>query len=291
MLLARFLPDPTLPQLSRSLWAFQNTIRGSGYNRFRTLAILYLAAGHFLPRQLRSWISSTMSASPGFGIFLILGFAVAILGVHRFRCYLSRRRASRLGTLAAIASRTIVSDTCSTPRWSRLWSAMMASSSAFNYEDPRSINFTTDKHSCRDDEAAAPPLRFEYVGRRKTRAPWNASAASFEDHLVSEAQSGNEHAFVNWSSDTRDRSNEPYTGLSEPQDTEDIVQETLLSAYRHLSGFRGNSSFYSWVTRIGINNSLMLLRKRKSRQRCRLIRSHPNRRHSSYRKTLTSHQS
>jgi len=116
MLLARFLPGPNLAAALAGL---------SGLSRIRFVvldtivsvlwAILYLAAGHFLPRQLRSWISSTMSASPGFGIFLILGFAVAILGVHRFRCYLSRRRASRLGTLAAIASRTIVSDTCLDP--------------------------------------------------------------------------------------------------------------------------------------------------------------------------------
>jgi membrane protein DedA with SNARE-associated domain len=116
MLLARFLPGPNLAAALAGL---------SGLSRIRFVvldtivsglwAMLYLAAGHFLPRQLRSWISSTMSASPGFGIFLILGFAVAILGVHRFRCYLSRRRASRLGTLAAIASRTIVSDTCLDP--------------------------------------------------------------------------------------------------------------------------------------------------------------------------------
>jgi membrane protein DedA with SNARE-associated domain len=71
-------------------------------------ATLYLAAGHFLPQELRSWVSSTMSTSPGCGVLLILGFAATILGIQRFGHYLSRRRASRLGTPAPIASEASV---------------------------------------------------------------------------------------------------------------------------------------------------------------------------------------
>ena len=46
---------------------------------------------------------------------------------------------------------------------------------------------------------------------------------------------------------------------------EDVIQETLLKAYIHISGFRGNSSFRTWITTIATNNSLMVLRRRKCR--------------------------
>src|SRR5205823_9217847 len=47
------------------------------------------------------------------------------------------------------------------------------------------------------------------------------------------------------------------------QDAEDVLQETFLKAYEHLSGFQGNSKFYTWIVRIAVNESLMKLRKRK----------------------------
>ena len=47
-------------------------------------------------------------------------------------------------------------------------------------------------------------------------------------------------------------------------DAEDMLQESLLKAYTHISEFDGRSAFSSWLTRIAINNALMLLRKRRS---------------------------
>jgi RNA polymerase sigma factor (sigma-70 family) len=47
------------------------------------------------------------------------------------------------------------------------------------------------------------------------------------------------------------------------QDAEDVLQESFLKAFVHLPGFEGRSSFSSWITRIAINNALMLLRKRR----------------------------
>jgi RNA polymerase sigma-70 factor (ECF subfamily) len=49
------------------------------------------------------------------------------------------------------------------------------------------------------------------------------------------------------------------------EDAEDEVQETFLRAYRGLRGFRGNSKFTSWLTRIAVNQALMCLRKRHHR--------------------------
>lgn len=48
------------------------------------------------------------------------------------------------------------------------------------------------------------------------------------------------------------------------EDAEDVLQETFLKAYEHLPGFQGNSKFYTWIVRIGVNEALMKLRKRKS---------------------------
>ena len=48
------------------------------------------------------------------------------------------------------------------------------------------------------------------------------------------------------------------------EDAEDVLQETFLKAYSHITGFQGNSKFYTWLVRIAVNEALMKLRKRKS---------------------------
>ena len=48
------------------------------------------------------------------------------------------------------------------------------------------------------------------------------------------------------------------------EDAEDVLQETFLKAYEHLDSFQGNSKFYTWLVRIGVNEALMKLRKRKT---------------------------
>jgi len=47
------------------------------------------------------------------------------------------------------------------------------------------------------------------------------------------------------------------------QDAEDITQQTLLSAIEHLEGFRGESSFSTWLLRIATHAALKLIRKRR----------------------------
>jgi RNA polymerase sigma-70 factor (ECF subfamily) len=50
------------------------------------------------------------------------------------------------------------------------------------------------------------------------------------------------------------------------EDAEDAVQDAFLRAYLSLVNFRGDSRFYSWVVRITVNSSLMLLRKHRTRR-------------------------
>lgn len=49
------------------------------------------------------------------------------------------------------------------------------------------------------------------------------------------------------------------------EDAEDVVQQTFQSAFIHLHRFESKSAISSWLTRIAINEALMLLRKRRTR--------------------------
>lgn len=54
--------------------------------------------------------------------------------------------------------------------------------------------------------------------------------------------------------------------LGNEQDAQDVHQEAFLKAYRHLSNFRFECSFYTWLYRIVTNLCLDALRRRKSRR-------------------------
>lgn len=51
--------------------------------------------------------------------------------------------------------------------------------------------------------------------------------------------------------------------LGNPQDAEDVLQNTFMSALLHLSSFEGRSSIATWLYRIAANEALMLIRKKK----------------------------
>jgi RNA polymerase sigma-70 factor (ECF subfamily) len=52
--------------------------------------------------------------------------------------------------------------------------------------------------------------------------------------------------------------------LDNAEDAQDVVQETFLSAYQALEGFKGGSRFFTWLYRIAMNHAIDLKRKRKS---------------------------
>ena len=51
--------------------------------------------------------------------------------------------------------------------------------------------------------------------------------------------------------------------LGNVQDAEDVLQETFIKAYNNIDGFEGRSQITTWLYRIAMNETLMLLRKRK----------------------------
>jgi RNA polymerase sigma-70 factor (ECF subfamily) len=48
----------------------------------------------------------------------------------------------------------------------------------------------------------------------------------------------------------------------DPQDAEDVLQETFIKAYRHINEFEGRASLSTWLYRIASNEAFMLLRRR-----------------------------
>jgi len=48
-----------------------------------------------------------------------------------------------------------------------------------------------------------------------------------------------------------------------PEDAEDVLQDTFLRAYRGIKSFQGASTFSTWIYRITANSALMRLRKKQ----------------------------
>src|SRR5580704_7919774 len=51
--------------------------------------------------------------------------------------------------------------------------------------------------------------------------------------------------------------------LQNAEDADDALQQAIQQAYVHLKSFHGQARFSTWLTRITINEALMLLRKRR----------------------------
>lgn len=53
-----------------------------------------------------------------------------------------------------------------------------------------------------------------------------------------------------------------YHMTSNHEDTHDLLQDIFAKAYRSIKGFRGKSSFYTWLHTIGTNMTINFLKKR-----------------------------
>jgi RNA polymerase sigma-70 factor, ECF subfamily len=101
---------------------------------------------------------------------------------------------------------------------------------------------------------------------QKAHETFGSYAEASECELLPAAKLGDDKAFIELC-----RRHSPsakrriYSIVQNQEDTEDALQDTLLRAYIHLSGFRGGCKFSTWITSIAINCALMVLRKRRTR--------------------------
>ncbi len=74
--------------------------------------------------------------------------------------------------------------------------------------------------------------------------------------LVERAQRGDKHAFeLLVSKYQRKLSRLLSRFIKDAAEVEDVTQEAFIKAYRALPSFRGDSAFYTWLYRIGINTA------------------------------------
>jgi len=89
-------------------------------------------------------------------------------------------------------------------------------------------------------------------------------APTGEEALVAAARNGNEQAFEILVERYRHRMIAVALRLTRVwEDAEDVTQQSFQKAFVHLHEFEGRSSFSTWLTRITVNEALMLLRRRR----------------------------
>src|SRR5579859_441693 len=76
-----------------------------------------------------------------------------------------------------------------------------------------------------------------------------------DEQLVARAQEGDGRAFELLVRKYQYKIIQLVSRLVGDSDAPDVAQETFIKAYRALNGFRGQSAFYTWLYRIGINTA------------------------------------
>ena len=85
-----------------------------------------------------------------------------------------------------------------------------------------------------------------------------------DDALVAAAQSGSELAFTELCQRNTGKVFRSISRIAgDHADAEDAFQDSLMRAFVHIQQFDRRSSFSTWLTRIGINSALMILRKKR----------------------------
>lgn len=95
------------------------------------------------------------------------------------------------------------------------------------------------------------------------------SEQQLDEQLVARVQKGDKRAFELLVRKYQYKIVQLVGRLVGEADAQDVAQETMIKAYRALPGFRGQSAFYTWLYRIGINtakNHLVSRARRPSNQ-------------------------
>jgi RNA polymerase sigma-70 factor (ECF subfamily) len=101
-------------------------------------------------------------------------------------------------------------------------------------------------------------------------APVNEQAADLEheddESLVARTRRGEQGAFDVLVQRYKERLYATvYHMTSNHEDANDLVQDSLIKAYKSIHSFKGQSSFYTWVYRIAVNRTINFIKRRKTR--------------------------
>ena len=100
-------------------------------------------------------------------------------------------------------------------------------------------------------------------GQRSMSDPQSEGSATSEESLVSRCRAGNMAAFGELVERYQHRLFNAIVRLvGNHDDAEEITQEAFVRALQGLKRFRGNSRFYTWLFRIGMNLGINLVRRR-----------------------------
>ncbi len=104
-----------------------------------------------------------------------------------------------------------------------------------------------------------------------------------ERSLIARAQTGDNKAFEELVLKYKDR----LYGIASsvcarmPSETQDVAQETFISALKHINSFKGNAAFGTWLYRIAANNCWQRFRKVKTERLAEMpdenSKGHPSR--------------
>jgi RNA polymerase sigma factor (sigma-70 family) len=114
------------------------------------------------------------------------------------------------------------------------------------------------------------------MGRVDRRMHSNGVGNNADDALVAAAKEGNAAAFERLVE--RRRKMVVLMALritGNREDAEDVAQQSFEKAFVHMHEFRGRSSFSTWLTRIAVNEALMLRRKGRRFREVSLEGSNP----------------
>lgn len=56
-----------------------------------------------------------------------------------------------------------------------------------------------------------------------------------------------------------------YHMTSNHEDANDLVQDAFIKAYNSIHGFKGHSSFYTWIYRIAVNRTINFIKRRRNK--------------------------
>jgi RNA polymerase sigma-70 factor (ECF subfamily) len=121
----------------------------------------------------------------------------------------------------------------------------------------------------RSNDTREQPAQSEFSSTSKAatkRRTMDVDSRKQDDELIARTQAGDAAAFdeliVKYSPRLYGL---VYNMTSNHEDTHDLMQDIWAKAYRSINGFRGRSSFYTWIHSIGVNMTINFLKKRGRR--------------------------